>query len=259
MNQPHLVVDTPQVSCVNEPEQLVTQVVVRGPWDGRLRHQVAQVLRAAVAETPELLLIDLAALDDPYAESASTWRITSRFAEQNDPPVSMVLCAAAPALRHQLAAEVLGEPTLTQAGTVGAAVAETPRRDATAPRRHLRLPPWPSACVRARTLAGDTCLAFGLAHLVHPVRLTASELVANAVEHAGTDMDLWISVRDTMLHVAVHDGSPRLPRLIDAAHPWEPGAGLRIVAAAATAWGALPTQTGKIVWATFATQHRPVS
>lgn len=258
MNNAHLVVDTPQITCVNEPGRAVTRLVIRGNWDGRLRHQVSQTVRACVAEKPDALLVDVAGLDDLHGESAPTWRTAARFAEEAEPPVMMIVCSAGPGLRRRLANGVADRTAVAMAGSADAALASVPQLYDGSRRHHLSLPPQRSATVLARTMAGDACLAFGLGNVMHPVRLTVSELVANAVEHAGTDIDTWISVRGRVLHVGVQDRSPRLPRLLDSG-PWhpgepveEPGTGLRVVAAAATAWGALPTRDGKLVWATFA-------
>lgn len=82
-----------------------------------------------------------------------------------------------------------------------------------------------------------------------------SELVGNAVEHAGTEIDVWVSMRGATVHLAVQDRSTRPPLLrgSDPTRPggvWAPGMGLRIVAATATAWGALPSSDGKVVLAT---------
>jgi len=108
-------------------------------------------------------------------------------------------------------------------------------------------------------MAGDACLAFGVPQVMHSARLIVSELVVNAAGHAGTDIDVRVSRRGTMLHLAVQDRDARLPRLLDT-EPWRPGElleqqgmGLRMVADVATAWGALPCQVGKVVWATLTT------
>ena len=71
------------------------------------------------------------------------------------------------------------------------------------------------------------------------------------------DADAKITViltrRGNGLHLAVCDGDPRLPRLLERASSrpdarWEdPGLGLRTVHRVATIWGAMPTATGKVV------------
>jgi anti-sigma regulatory factor (Ser/Thr protein kinase) len=84
-----------------------------------------------------------------------------------------------------------------------------------------------------------------------------SELVANAVEHAGTDIWASVSRRGTGLHLAVSDGVTRLPEMQDPVAAAmkkerlsERGRGLRLVHFGAAAWGAMPVRGGKVVWAT---------
>jgi anti-sigma regulatory factor (Ser/Thr protein kinase) len=121
----------------------------------------------------------------------------------------------------------------------------------------VTLRPDPEAPSIARNLVGDACLAWNLPALLHPSRLVMSELVTNAVEHAGTEMTVVVSQRGTCLHLSVSDGVSTPPALIQLARPRrgmpldERGRGLRMVSAAAVVWGSLPTRTGKVVWATL--------
>ncbi|BCY09941.1 anti-sigma regulatory factor [Actinoplanes sp. L3-i22] len=256
MNVPFLVVDTPQVSCVSESGDAATQVVVRGRWDGALRQETSRVLRACVAEAPLVVLVDLAQLQDPFGESASTWHIAGRFAVEAGRQVTLVLCAAPPAVRRRMSTGG-GDHVLVLADSVDAARADEPVLTGGVRQRHMTLPAQHAACVLARTMAGGACLAFGAAHLADPARLIVSELVANALQHAGTEVDVWVSLRGPVVHLAVQDGNPELPRVLEAAPERgaalpRSGLGLRAVSAAATAWGALPSRRGKVVWATLA-------
>ncbi|MEV6596956.1 hypothetical protein AB0M36_08855 [Actinoplanes sp. NPDC051346] len=68
------------------------------------------------------------------------------------------------------------------------------------------------------------------------------------------------ATRGTALYMAVQDRRRRLPQVIYTGG-WPPGEllahrgmGLRLVAATAAAWGALPCREGKTVWAILATQ-----
>jgi hypothetical protein len=67
-----------------------------------------------------------------------------------------------------------------------------------------------------------------------------------------------VSRRGAGVHLTVSDGLASPPRLIHPARPRpgrpldERGLGLQLVAGAATAWGWLPTPTGKVVWAALA-------
>jgi anti-sigma regulatory factor (Ser/Thr protein kinase) len=125
-------------------------------------------------------------------------------------------------------------------------------------RLQQQLPPEPKSARLARLMVADACRAWHLAApLLYPAQLVTSELVANATEHAHTDMLVTVSRRGTGLNVAVRDGSPVLPRPrpsdVAGGPPGEGGRGLQMVCNAAAAWGALPThdQAGKVVWATL--------
>ena len=94
-----------------------------------------------------------------------------------------------------------------------------------------------------------------MAHLTGPATVVISELVSNAVEHAGTDLDVKVTLRGRYLHLSVHDGSP-LPPVPVAVIENGPlvavrGRGLHLVAGYATAWGSTPVSGGKTVWATL--------
>ena len=148
------------------------------------------------------------------------------------------------------------------ADSVETARAATPSLNSRIRQQHVALPAQSAAAALARTMADDACPVFDAAHLVHPVRLLVSELVANAVEHTGTDIEVWVSLRGELVHLAVQDGSPELPRVSDAGPESLGGVrrrwmGLQVVTAAATAWGALPCRRGKVVWATLAARAAP--
>jgi anti-sigma regulatory factor (Ser/Thr protein kinase) len=86
------------------------------------------------------------------------------------------------------------------------------------------------------------------ADVVHAVVLAVSELVTNAVEHAGTSIDLRAGVGDGRLRVEVADGSGDLPhaRTPDAGRLG--GRGLHLVQQLADRWSVDTTPVGKTVW-----------
>ncbi|GLY98449.1 hypothetical protein Acsp02_57030 [Actinoplanes sp. NBRC 103695] len=257
MSSPFLVVDSPEIACVSEPGRALTQMVVRGRWNGGLRQEASRVLRACVAASPRVLLVDLTWLQDPAGESVSTWHTAALYAKRADSQVMVVLAAPPPAVRRRLSTGD-GDPAVALADTVDAALAAVSSLDGGIRQHHLALPGQPTASALARTMVGDTCRVFEMEHLTHPARLIVSELVTNAVLHAGTDLEVWASVRGAALYLAVQDRSRDFPQLLDAGHRHpagfpESGMGLQVVTATATTWGALSCRRGKVVWATLAT------
>jgi anti-sigma regulatory factor (Ser/Thr protein kinase) len=81
--------------------------------------------------------------------------------------------------------------------------------------------------------------------------LVLSELVTNAIRHAGSDVVCHAAVSPAAIEIAVADSEPRLPVL----EPPEPsrvgGIGLMITNALSSQWGVAEFAGGKVVWARF--------
>src|SRR4051812_21720381 len=70
------------------------------------------------------------------------------------------------------------------------------------PRRlTAQLSPTPEAGRAARRMFSDGCRRWGLDDLIDDGEVVVTELVANAVEHAGTTIDFTMSLRERYLHV----------------------------------------------------------
>ncbi|WP_122981307.1 ATP-binding protein [Actinoplanes teichomyceticus] len=234
----------------------VSLLTVHGPWDHRLRRDTSVSLRRCFTEHPDALIVDLSGLRDPHSESVPTWVTARAFAAALQPPVHLALCVP-PDLPLADRMQGLGAggrclPVYAKVGQARVAVAgRIPGGD----RLATTLRPDPDAPGAARHLVSDACLAWGLAHLAHPGRLVISELVTNAVRHAGTPIRVVVTRRGPGLHLSVGDGSPRMPRVLpQARRRGEPldehGRGLHTVRETAELWGAVPTAEGKVVWAT---------
>jgi anti-sigma regulatory factor (Ser/Thr protein kinase) len=104
---------------------------------------------------------------------------------------------------------------------------------------------------RAKVSGVLAAWAFGNAELVESSALVVTELVANALRHAGGPQRLVLSSDRYSLTLAVDDPSSVPPRPV--APGKDGGRGLLIIEALCVSWGFLhrPGQ-GKRVWATFA-------
>jgi hypothetical protein len=245
-----------QVAITADVDGTVIDLAVRGDWHPHLGATVALEIGRCLAESPAAIIIDITDVTDPAADSMPVWLSAVQAAAVADRPARVALCLSPPSalgtrlgqagVHHHL--PVFTSPAEARESLMGS----SPTTDMV----RLRLPPSPVSPSVARNLVGGACHAWNLGAALHPGRAVLSELVANAVEHARTEMEVSISRRGGALHLAVRDRDPRLPRIIDPC-PVEPGLplderghGLRVVHADSVAWGAIPTIGGKLVWAT---------
>jgi anti-sigma regulatory factor (Ser/Thr protein kinase) len=78
--------------------------------------------------------------------------------------------------------------------------------------------------------------------------LLTSELVTNALLHAGTDLMVHVEQTPGIVRIAVDDGSRHAPDLRSPNSSSLGGRGLPLVATLATRWGWEPLTHGKRVW-----------
>jgi anti-sigma regulatory factor (Ser/Thr protein kinase) len=78
-------------------------------------------------------------------------------------------------------------------------------------------------------------------------RLVVSELVTNAIVHAGTEIELNVVVKGDAIRIEVTDLGGGLPRSYDA-NGGSNGRGLPIVEALSCGWGVVELGAGKTVW-----------
>jgi anti-sigma regulatory factor (Ser/Thr protein kinase) len=116
--------------------------------------------------------------------------------------------------------------------------------------RILHLPVELMSVRRGRIFARDVVNEWGLDELADDVQLAVSELITNAVRHAGTDVVLSLCLEDRLV-VEVRDSDPELDHPLTgvAADPLATsGRGLQIVAAVSADWGVRTSSRGKAVW-----------
>ncbi|MBM2622215.1 ATP-binding protein [Actinoplanes sp. LDG1-06] len=241
----------------------VVLLTVSGLWDRTLWKLTTERLQKCLAEHPEALIVDLTDLVDPTALSATTWMAAQRSAAAMMPSVQLALCIP-PALPLADRMQRLGArdflPVYAKVRQARVAIAS---RLPLTERLVLRLNPEPEAPSLARNLVSDACQAWDRIELLHPGRSVMSEIVTNAIEHAGTEMTVVVSLRGAGIHLSVADGVTDPPHQIKLSRVRrdqpldERGRGLQVVSALAVAWGSLPTRTGKVVWATLQPRVNP--
>jgi len=230
-----------------EADQLGTCLLVR--LTGELSVATAPAVRAAlmkhVVEQPDALLVDVSGLVIGDAQALAVFAAVRRQAALW-PATPVLLCRPGPGMAAELATGRYGRIE------VFASVREAMTA---APVRRLRsidevLLPVTGAAGRARELVARACALWDLPGPADSAALVAAELVANAVDHAGTMLSVRLTLTARYLIIAVRDGSTTPPRLADGP-PAEvaSGRGLMIVDALARRWGTLAGDEGKVVWA----------
>lgn len=82
----------------------------------------------------------------------------------------------------------------------------------------------------------------------HDVTLLATEIVSNALRHAGTDSILALRYTGSTVEVSVRDGSHQVPLLSASQGRQSGGRGMFLVDSLAQAWGIKQLRGGKLVW-----------
>jgi anti-sigma regulatory factor (Ser/Thr protein kinase) len=110
------------------------------------------------------------------------------------------------------------------------------------------LPPRAASAALARELVTERCAAWGFSSLCDDIALVVTELVANAVRHAGTEIEISVAEIEHGVRLEVRDGSTRPLRPRAALSSDEGGRGLLLVDALSNRYGVLGEPEGKRVW-----------
>lgn len=119
----------------------------------------------------------------------------------------------------------------------------------TARRAATNLPPARQSPSAARHFVAEMLRRWHLESAIEPAELLISELVTNAVVHAGTDVQLVVEAHDRVVHVEVIDLNRRPP--VTRLMPYDDlqtGRGLTLLQNVASSWGVAPLDHGKAVW-----------
>jgi serine phosphatase RsbU (regulator of sigma subunit)/anti-sigma regulatory factor (Ser/Thr protein kinase) len=118
------------------------------------------------------------------------------------------------------------------------------------------LAPEPTAASQARSFIRETLSSWGTSlsqSATDDAVLLASELVANAVQHAGTDLEVGLRLGGGTLEIGVTDrhpsrGLPEEPHAPAEETYSERGRGLTLPGALASSWGVTYSASSKMVW-----------
>ncbi|MGC4846482.1 ATP-binding protein [Micromonospora sp. DT15] len=233
------------ITCEVRTTAPVAVVRLTGPLHLGTMRSVHQALSDALVDQPEALVVDMAGVRVEDRLALSVFAATARRAEEW-PAVPVLLCSPSP-----IAARWLAESTTCRVLPVSADCAEATRLAGTTStlRMRARLEPVAGACRRARELVTEACARWNLPDASGPAALVLSELVGNVVRHAGTPMQVTVTLRRPYLHLAVVDGSSAEARAGGTDLHAEGGRGLMLVRELTQRWGSVPAGQGKAVWA----------
>jgi anti-sigma regulatory factor (Ser/Thr protein kinase) len=214
----------------------VTVAAVSGSLETGTLPEAEPALRECLAMMPAALVIDGPHLK--IAPSAHLWLLGLAQSAARWPGTPVFVTGEHPELPE--GDLISSYATLREAMTALASPAFPERRQ-------LTVPPDPRSCARGRALVAQACEEWNLRRPRRLAELLVSELVANVVMHAGTQMTITVRKTGADLEVSVRDhGTGKLPPEQEMSDPR--GFGLQLVAALSESWGWSPAGRGKVVW-----------
>ena len=117
--------------------------------------------------------------------------------------------------------------------------------------RRRTFPGAPTSAGEARRFVESVLTEAGQEGLVYTATMLVSELVANAVLHTRTPIEVVVGTSGERVRLEVGDGSPQLPVRKHYSSMSGTGRGLLLVERMASDWGAERTPNGKVVWCEF--------
>ncbi len=115
-------------------------------------------------------------------------------------------------------------------------------------RDEVVLPPLPASVKRARQFVSGALAELGIASATDDAVLVVSELVTNAVVHAGTDITVRVVGGADTARIEIADSSPEMPGFRIPNAGARSGRGLLLVEHFTQRWGVERTSSGKVVW-----------
>ncbi len=160
--------------------------------------------------------------------------------------------------QHELRRRLLAQQRRPGLVLVGDVTEVRPPADTVLRACHSRLEPVLRAPALARTFLRTTLEDWPADGYRDDALVVVDELVANAVLHAGTEIELRLALQPDRLGVAVADRSPARPAVGRAGEAAESGRGMLLVDALARSWHVLPRRGGgKVVRAVLVADDAP--
>ncbi len=239
--------DLIRTRVVRDPEHDI--VVLTGSLSLASAGTVRDVLRKSLADRGRVV-VDVSGLRLAWSPSVELFPAVLNAAG-GWPAARLVLCGARDGLERalRLARVTRSVPCESDLDSALDRLHERPERVV----RARDLPCSVDSPRDARALVAYCCAEWAVPRLADTGALIVTELVSNAVVHAGTSCRVTVALDGRGLQVAVRDyGQPVAPHPIPIALNAGRGRGLHVVTASCSAWGTLIHRDGKTVWATIA-------
>lgn len=117
------------------------------------------------------------------------------------------------------------------------------------------VPPVPASVTAVRRQARAILTRWGAEEMEWVASQLLTEVVSNAVLHAGTPFDVVLTHAPDTVRCEVRDRNPHRPKVRSYSLEASTGRGMHLIDQLATAWGVLPEAGGKTVW--FELSPRP--
>jgi anti-sigma regulatory factor (Ser/Thr protein kinase) len=225
----------------------ISVVRADGPLGG-VAGQARDAALVELADAPAAVVCDLSGVTGPHAQSGVSLLASLGMQARHWPGTPIGFLCPDDALRGELERDVVSRHL--QIAAHQSLLWPLLSEGAATVRESLVLPPTARAARAARDMVSRACLDWGRSSQIQAATLVVSELVTNAMVHAGTDLEVSMTRCGPRLRVAVKDHSGGLPHIQDAGGSGVTGRGLVLVNAFCESWGVLPTgDGGKVVWA----------
>lgn len=219
-------------------------VVPQGLLDARSYGRLRTTLVKVAADEPRAVLVDVDKMRVPSPVALALFPAV-RTELATWPGLPLLLVATQTEIRRVLAAYHMARylPVHTGLDAAVAAIVDPASREVA----RLALPVGTAGLAPARAFVRAHCRRWHVTgDRATDAILVVNELVENAIRHAHSAPALRVEFRTNMLTIAVYDGDPDRPRLLESVGVH----GLTTVSRLCRSWGSTVTPTGgKVVWA----------
>ncbi|WP_290859067.1 hypothetical protein [Hamadaea sp.] len=193
-------------SIEHDWQEGVWLATLTGDYDRAGHADLRRLIRKCLADDPAAIVVDVTGVT-PTADALMPVALATeqRWVARHGVLLVVVLPEDELA-RTPVGRRLTTSPTVAAARFVATRI--TPHRWL-----HLALEPHPETVNYARNQAGAACLNWDVPWLQDAARRITTELVANAIAHAGDGAELTVSLQSDLLRIRVHDHSVRMPVL----------------------------------------------